>query len=80
MKLDIDELFALFLPDFKNGKLFWLPRMPDMFQDGKYTKERLCNTWNAKLANKEAFTSSDVNGYKVGKIFSQRPSPCSTVL
>ena len=49
------------------GKLFWLPRTPDMFAStNNRTAEHACSLWNAKHANKEAFTAVSNIGYKIG--------------
>ena len=51
------------------GRLFWLHRSPDMFKDGKHTRFRTCNRWNARLAGCRAFYTENSEGYLVGKIF-----------
>lgn len=38
----------------ETGKLYWLPRTPDMFRNGKQSKEATCNSWNVKNSGKEA--------------------------
>ncbi len=38
----------------KTGVFTWLERTPDMFEDGKYPKKRLCHKWNACYSGKQA--------------------------
>lgn len=59
----IDELRTLLRLDVETGKLFWLPRPHETFSNIKRAA-----SWNAKYANKEAFTADKGNGYKVGRI------------
>lgn len=47
-------LRKLFRYEPETGKLYWLPRTPDMFKDAKRSKEHACAMWNANNANKEA--------------------------
>ena len=47
------------------GRLFWLPRGPEWFKDGKCSAVHSCNIWNGKFAGKEAFTALK-DGYRVG--------------
>jgi hypothetical protein len=49
--------------------LYWRERNPDLFLDNGNTAAHSCNAWNAKNANKKAFTSYDGNGYLHGRIF-----------
>lgn len=49
--------------DAEAGKLFWQKRSQDTM-----TSQDYCDRWNARWANKEAF-STIIDGYKVGKIF-----------
>ena len=48
------------------GKLFWRERSSDMF-----ASERAAKIWNTKFAGKEAFTSCNDSGYKVGAIMNK---------
>ena len=48
--------------DPETGKLFWRRRPREMFVDA-----RSCSVWNARYADKQAFTAS-MNGYRVGRI------------
>lgn len=56
----------------ETGKLFWRSRTPDMFEEGKQTREHSCANWNAKHAGKEAFTADSGEGYKRGVIFGRK--------
>lgn len=49
--------------DSTTGLLYWKTRSPDLFNN-----QRLCNSWNAQYAGKEAFTSDNGRGYKQGTI------------
>ena len=66
--LSIEELERLFVPNFETGKLFWKELNPSDFKDRKKSATSQCNWWNSRYANKEAFTSYDVYGYKIGRI------------
>ncbi len=46
------------------GKLFWRDRPLCMFPDA-----RAWRSWNTRYAGKEAFTASNLNGYRHGNIF-----------
>lgn len=67
--VDVDLLRRLlkYCPD--TGKLYWLPRVPEMFNNGTMTSLQACDMWNRKNAGKEAFTASNSEGYKHGTIF-----------
>jgi len=56
--------------DAASGKLFWLERPVDFFEDrgGRYTAERSARGFNSKHAGKEALTAKASNGYLVGGI------------
>ena len=56
----------------ETGKLFWLPRTPDFFEPGKYSRNRRCAVWNARYAHKEALAAKHGNGYLSGALFDQR--------
>lgn len=45
------------------GKLFWLPRDPDMFASGHNSKAQNAAIWNARYAGKEAFTTRLPHGH-----------------
>lgn len=63
-----ETLKRLFRIDRDTGRLYWLPREPEMFRDGKYPAARLCSMWNAHYAGKEALTSP-IGPYRSGRIF-----------
>ena len=46
----------------KTGICIWLERTPDMFEDGKYSKEHKCNQWNAVYAGKVVGCIDNQNG------------------
>jgi len=51
------------------GNLFWLPRGPEWFNpDGFWSQTTASRRFNAKYANREAFTALS-HGYKCGRIF-----------
>lgn len=52
----------------ETGKMFWKERTPDMFTPTNRTASHQCNLWNARYANKEAFTSVGGDGYLKGTI------------
>jgi hypothetical protein len=53
------------------GRLFWLPRNPEMFISGQKQSLRDCARWNARYAGKEAFTVRSRKGYRRGCILNQ---------
>jgi len=54
--------------DPDTGKLYWKERTPDMFVDGKHSKEHTCSKWNSRHAHKEAFNTKTSCGYFRGSI------------
>lgn len=52
----------------ETGKLFWLPRAPEMFAGGYTGRDACCATWNKRWAGKESFTAL-TQGYRFGCIF-----------
>lgn len=59
--------------DPATGKLYWLERTPNMFKQSGYGGGNgCCRRWNAKYANKEAFTSKTDHGYRQGRVYKQR--------
>jgi len=50
------------------GKLFWKARSPDLFEDGGHSAAHSCAKWNARFAEKEAFTATKSDGYKHGTV------------
>lgn len=69
-----DLLRQLLRYDPATGKLYWLPRSIDMFEDmhlsngQSRTAAVVCHWWNTRFANKEAFTSRIQSGYPSGTI------------
>ena len=51
------------------GKLYWLERTPDLFEDGKQSAETACRRWNTRYASKEALATLHGGGYRQGSIF-----------
>jgi hypothetical protein len=49
--------------DPESGKLFWLTRTADMFEEGKHSAAHTCAKWNARFSGKEA-GSTDPFGYR----------------
>jgi hypothetical protein len=56
----------LLKPDFETGRLFWLPRTPDLF-----AVESDCAAWNRRYAGTEAFLTKHTKGYLTGKVGSR---------
>ena len=67
----IDTLRKLLRYEPETGKLFWLIRTADLFNDGYRSAAGTCANWNAKYAGKEALTSLNGNGYRQGFIFNK---------
>lgn len=67
--LTYSDVSRLLRADFETGKLFWLPRTPDLFSGAAWSDEHSCNNWNAAHAGQEAFTALDGYGYLHGRIF-----------
>lgn len=63
-----DLLRRLLSYDAHTGMLFWKPRDEFMFSPGNTSSAAVCKVWNIRYANKEAFTASNKDGYKVGAI------------
>ena len=63
-----EELRQLLRYEPETGNLFWLERPEALFQNGKQTAKHNCRAWNAKLAGKEAMTTTN-KGYHQGTIF-----------
>lgn len=57
-----DDLRQLLTYDPETGSLHWKSRCDSMFRN-----QRLAKSWNARYANKKAFTATD-KGYFVGRI------------
>jgi hypothetical protein len=62
---DQATLLKLLRYDPVSGKLFWLPRTPEMFSHCA-EPESICNQFNRNRAGQEAFTADNGKGYKVG--------------
>jgi hypothetical protein len=58
------------------GDLWWKPRTPSMFcASGRYllkTPDEMCKLWNARFADRPAFTALAKNGYRVGAILNRQ--------
>lgn len=67
--IDPGSLGSILRYDPDTGKLFWLPRTPDMFQDGRHTAAHSCAKWNARYAGQEALTNIHTEGYRRGRIY-----------
>ncbi len=52
----------------ETGKLFWKERGPEWFDDCDMDASWAMRAWNARNADKEAFTSDSGTGYRVGSI------------
>ena len=52
----------------ETGKLFWLPRGPEWFSDGKQASSQNAAIFNGKYSGTEAITAFDAHGYRVGNI------------
>lgn len=53
----------------ETGKLFWLPRAPDMFEETSgYSRERRCQRWNSRHAGREALNHRSSRGYLTGAV------------
>lgn len=59
-----DMLRQLLLYNPETGKLFWLPRSPELF-----VTRRAYGIWNARYPGTEAFTATCEYGYKIGAIY-----------
>lgn len=72
-ELSYSEISKLLKYDPETGKLFWLPRTAEMFQDSAFRAGTLARVkcWNARLAEKEAGALWP-NGYKVLSLYSRR--------
>lgn len=65
--LTFEVAVKLLRADFVAGKLFWLPRQPDMF-----SRVQPWKTWNTRYAGAEAFVSPDMQGYLQGRVNGRR--------
>jgi hypothetical protein len=70
-ELSYAQVSALLKYDSETGKLYWLPRTPDMFPaETAFSggQEAKAKNWNSRYAGKEAFTSVQNCGYVQGGI------------
>jgi hypothetical protein len=68
-----ERAIALFDYDPVEGNLRWRRRTPDMFDDGIYSAERRCQTWNARFAGEIA---GSISGYGYRQIELPDGFPC----
>jgi len=68
---DIEFISQLLTCDPETGKLFWLPRSPNMFSAGNSSSEIRCKNWNDRYSGREAFTAINRQGYKTGSILNK---------
>lgn len=59
-----EQLRELLHYEPETGKLFWRPRPREMF-----ATKRAFGLWNTRFSGHEAFTSTNNNGYRHGKVF-----------
>lgn len=67
-ELSYDQFSKLLKCEPDTGKLFWLPRAPDMFSSEMRAASHSCAVWNSAHAGKEAFTGVCHYGYKIGRV------------
>ena len=60
-----ETLRALLRYEPETGLLFWKVRDLSIFRGDV----RACNSWNAKMSGKEAFTATNNHGYRAGAVF-----------
>jgi hypothetical protein len=66
--IEIETLRRLVRFEAETGKLYWLPRPPDLVIDNAgIGAAEIARRWNTRLAGKEALTKN-VGGYKRGRI------------
>ncbi len=66
---DPELLRKLLRYELETGKLYWLPRTPDMFASHPtYSIEIACRVWNARFSGREAFITKHTHGYLYGRI------------
>jgi hypothetical protein len=66
--IEIELLRRLLSYEPETGKLTWIARTVDMFEEGKHTAAHTCAKWNSKNAGNMAFTTES-NGRLEGRIF-----------
>lgn len=69
-RLTPEDLHRLLRYDPETGLLYWRARNASDFVAGRgaYTAARICQTWNAKYAGKEAFSIDVSTGYRSGSV------------
>lgn len=72
-------LRAIIRYEHDTGLLFWLPRGPELFVEGRWGKQSAADRWNTRWAGKPAFRQVNVNGYLCGEI-SNRPHRAHRVI
>jgi hypothetical protein len=70
-KISPQELQRLLSYDPFTGVLTWRERTPDMFKEGKNSREHSCARWNTRFAGKDALACIS-HGYMVGDVYSTR--------
>lgn len=64
-----ETLHDLLRYESDTGKLFWLIRPVELFDDGNRMAQHGCRSWNARFAGEEALSCADSQGYLHGRIF-----------
>lgn len=67
-KIDPDILRSLLRYEPETGKLYWLKRGAEHYQDSRCSAAGQAAQWNAIYAGKEAFSSKSRSGYMKGAI------------
>jgi hypothetical protein len=71
-EISYHDVARLLKADFETGRLYWLPRQADQFQDGsRHSAEYLCRWWNDRFAEKEALTPVNGSGYRWGRVMNK---------
>lgn len=68
---DQEVLLQLLRYDAESGKLYWRERGTEWFPESGWGQEYSARAWNARQADKEAFTAKNVNGYLHGALLGQ---------
>lgn len=66
MSLTWQVVRKLLIYDPSTGKLYWRPRDLETAKNDRYVK-----MWNTRTAGREAFTSTNKKGYRVGAIYNK---------
>jgi hypothetical protein len=70
---DAETLRKLLRYEPETGRLYWLPRTPEMFGgQSRVSPEQRCKSWNSKNAGKLALGAKKQNGYLTGCLFGLR--------